>query len=431
MAGRSRWRLSVMMALVYAVQGSFWPVLAVHLNDLGIAGRDRGWIFATVAVGSLIMPLGAGQLVDRVMPTQRLLAFTFGLGSLFLVTLGLGAVSTSGQLLGLFLAYWMITAPTYVLSSTLAFRHLARPEQEFGGVRLWGTVGWMAVGWVVSAAMALAGTSRPGQGAYEAFWVAAAVSVLLSVYCLSLPDTPPLAVGRLAKSGIGDALDFVRRPQMAVYLLTAFGVSLTTPFVYQVMPSHLESLGLARRWVSTAMTLGQWPEIAMLAAMPWLLERMGYRATLTIGIGAWALRYASLVADPPLWVALAGIPLHGMGVACFGVCGQMYMDRQAPAHRRASAQALLTVITSGAGCLLGSLLAGEVAGRFQGDAFMVFLVPCVINVALLVYFCSGFRAESKAEDWAGAHVPARPLPHNGVRGATARVGNLVTEPADG
>jgi hypothetical protein len=49
-----------MMALVYAVQGSFWPLLAVHLADLGIHGRERGRIFATLAIGSLAVPLGAG-----------------------------------------------------------------------------------------------------------------------------------------------------------------------------------------------------------------------------------------------------------------------------------------------------------------------------------------------------------------------------------
>ena len=68
-----RWRLSGMMALVYAVQGAFWPLLAVHLQDLGIDGRTRGWIFATLALGSLSMPLGAGHLVDRLMsPEDRL-----------------------------------------------------------------------------------------------------------------------------------------------------------------------------------------------------------------------------------------------------------------------------------------------------------------------------------------------------------------------
>ena len=52
----------------------------VHLADLGILGRDRGWIFATLAIGSTVVPLGAGQLVDRLMATQRLLAMIYAIG---------------------------------------------------------------------------------------------------------------------------------------------------------------------------------------------------------------------------------------------------------------------------------------------------------------------------------------------------------------
>src|SRR4051812_20962718 len=72
------WRLAGMMALIYAVQGAFWPLLAVHLRDVGVDGRGRGWIFATLSLGSLAMPLGAGQLVDRFMPAQRFLALAYG-----------------------------------------------------------------------------------------------------------------------------------------------------------------------------------------------------------------------------------------------------------------------------------------------------------------------------------------------------------------
>ena len=71
---RVKVRLSGMMALVYSVQGAFWPLLSIHLVDLGVSERGRGWIFATMAMASFAMPLGAGQLVDRLMPTQRFLA---------------------------------------------------------------------------------------------------------------------------------------------------------------------------------------------------------------------------------------------------------------------------------------------------------------------------------------------------------------------
>src|SRR5262249_8087787 len=108
-----RWRLSMMMALVYSVQGSFWPLLPVHLHDLGLQNQSRGWIFATMAIGSVLVPLGAGQLVDRLMPTQRYLTVAYGMGAVLLSAVASGLVVREPSLFLVFLALWMIVAPTY------------------------------------------------------------------------------------------------------------------------------------------------------------------------------------------------------------------------------------------------------------------------------------------------------------------------------
>ena len=206
MKTRNRWRLAVMMGLVYAVQGSFWPLLAVHLADLGIAGRERGWIFATLAIGSLAAPLGAGQLVDRFMPTQRFLALTYAVGTGLLVLVASAIVAQAGFMFVVFLAFWLVIGPSFSLSNSLAMRNLNDPLREFGWVRSWGTAGWMIAGWVVSLVMLLSGSTHTGQGAFEAIWVGAAGMLAASIYCLTLPNTPPLAVGAEGSTRCGIAL---------------------------------------------------------------------------------------------------------------------------------------------------------------------------------------------------------------------------------
>jgi hypothetical protein len=129
---RVKLRLSGMMALVYAVQGAFWPLLSIHLGDLGISERGRGWIFATMAMASFAMPLGAGQLVDRLMPTQKFLGFTFAAGTGLLALMAWGVTAHIGWLFGRFLIYWLIMAPSYSLNSSLVFRILARPDRDSG-----------------------------------------------------------------------------------------------------------------------------------------------------------------------------------------------------------------------------------------------------------------------------------------------------------
>ena len=424
-------RLSLLMALVYAVQGAFWPLLAVHLRDLGLSGFERGWIFATCAIASVAVPLGTGQLVDRFMAGEKLLACIYVVAAGFLVAMANGLATSAWSIFALFMVFWMVAAPAFALSNVIAFRHLDRPHRDFGKVRLWGTFGWMAVGWLVSLVMAWSEGTGAGRGAFPAFWVSAAIALTLALYSLTLPHTPPLVKSDARPAGFEDALRLARRPGMGVFLITALCVHMTTPFIFQVMPTYFESRGLPRSWIATVLTIGQWPEIAMLASLPWMFERIGPKGTMSLGILAWMVRYGTLAFDPPLWVAIAGIPLHGVGIACFTVAGQVYMDSQADPDRRASAQALYMVVTSGMGSLLGSLLAGDLVARYAGDYARVFLVPCVIDMALLVYFWKGFRASARVGERAVAPNTVRPLRDDAVRGPVVRVGNLVTEPADG
>jgi len=389
MDSRLRWRLSGLMALLYAMQGAFWPLLAAHLKDMGVTGRGRGWVFATLAIGSFLMPLGAGRLVDRRFAAERVLAAIFGAASLFLAAIAAGLATTPAALFGLFLVFWLITAPAFALTNALTLRHLPRPFEQFAGIRVWGTVGWMAVGWFVSLVLGRFGGDK---GAHEAFGVGAVLALVLSGYCRFLPHTPPLAAPSAHTPGLlREAWGLTRRPGMAGFYLAAFGLSLTTPYMFQVLPTYLEARGLPRAWVTSAFTLGQWPEVAGLVVLPWMFRRLGVRGTLAVGVAAWVVRYGSLVADPPLWLAVAGIPLHGVGIACFTIAGQVYVDHASPKDRRAGAQAFYTVLTTGLGSFVGNLLAGDLSGRFGSGDGRVFLAPFLVDLAVLIGFGLGGR----------------------------------------
>ncbi len=167
-------------------------------------------------MGSVIVPLGAGQLVDRLMRTQRFLALAYGLGAALLALLASGSVIQEGWLFLLFLVFWMIIAPSYGLCNSLAMRHLDDPGRQFGGIRLWGTIGWMAVGWLVSLAMGWTGANRSGGGCYEAFLIATVLSIIVALYCLTLPDTPPLARDSASGgwAGLDETLGLFRKPDV-------------------------------------------------------------------------------------------------------------------------------------------------------------------------------------------------------------------------
>lgn len=393
MPGSSMRRLAGMMALVYAVQGSWWPLLAVHLQDLGFSGRARGWAFASFALASLATPLFVGRLADRRFAAERVLASLYTGGAVLLAAFAFGWVTRPGATFVAMLVYWLLMAPAYGLSNSVTFRHLDASARQFGRVRIWGTVGWMVSGWIVSLAMRLRGTTKPGQGTYEAFGVAATLAVIAIAWCLRLPHTPPLPRSK-DEPAARDAFAFFKQDRRVVALLcTAFGVSLTTPFVYQVVPAFLPKLGLPRPWIATAMTLGQLSEIGMLLILPRTLNRLGYRGAMALGISAWVGYHGIFALRPPLWLALAAIPLNGVAIANFHIVGPMFLDAQSAPDRRARTQGLYLAVTAGMGNLLGNVIGGELVSRGGGIGAAVFVFPCAVNAVSVLAFLAAFRVE--------------------------------------
>lgn len=396
----TRVRLSAMMALAYGVQGAWWPLLAVYLGDVGVPERQRGWIFATLALAALIAPAIAGRIADRSVSAQKLLTLIYALGTGFLLTFASGRFHTVAGLFPLFLAYWLLLIPYLNLTNAVAMRNLPQPREQFGAVRLWGTVGWMAAGWLVSGVMTFGGF-----GARVAFAVGAALSAAMTLVTLALPKTPPLATSARGLP-MREAIELVRRPGVLVLLASGFLVSLTTPFVYQAVPLYLRHVGLPRSQIAIALSLGQLPEILALSFLPAILHRLGHRTTLALGAAAWAAYHGLFAARPSLMIALATVPLNGLAIAFFHVVAPMDLDAQAPPDRRAGVQGLWVMTTSGLGSLIGGLMAGEVMQRASGNWRLIFAVPATIALAAMALILVAFRTRAVSSPGHAAHKPA-------------------------
>ena len=140
-------RLSIMMFLQYAIWGSWTTALAVHLVKLGFSGQQIGAIYGCMWLACMIAPFIGGQLVDRLMPTQMFLALAHITGGALLYLTAIQA--EFGPMWRWMFIYCLFYAPTLALTNSICFRNLSDAEVEFGRIRMWGTVGWIAVGDVV------------------------------------------------------------------------------------------------------------------------------------------------------------------------------------------------------------------------------------------------------------------------------------------
>ena len=377
----TRRNLCLMMSTLYASQGCWWPALSMHLRSLGIDPRSAGWIFSSLALASFFAPMVHGRLADRKIAAEKILAACYFLGALLLLGVTQYHGTNAVGLFVFFMAYWLLVAPCFGLINAISMRHLAQPREEFSGVRLWGTIGWMCGSYAVAAVLLMTGPTTSESGMPAIFYVGAVLAVLTGLQALRLTPSPPM---ESSGAGFIHALrsDLLKQKDFVVYLSIGFGVCLTTPFVFQLIPALLEHNGLSRPQVLAAMTLGQIPEVFALWTLPWIIRRIGFPGALFLGLLSWVIRYGVIALGLPLiWIILS-MPMQGLAIGFFTVGGQVFVDEKAPRESRASIQALQVMITSGLGSFLGSLLAGECQMIWSNRPEIVFLVPCLIDVAL-------------------------------------------------
>jgi MFS family permease len=140
--------------------------------------------------------------------------------------------------------------------------------------------------------------------------------------------------------------------------------------------------------------------------IPWFFRRLGVKYMLAVGMAAWALRYVFFAygnAEALMWMLWGGIVLHGICYDFFFVVGQIYIDREAPAALRAATQGVITLITYGAGMLLGSWLSGRVVDAFAHagapghDWRSIWTFSAVCSAVVLILFLTTFSEGKKTK----------------------------------
>jgi nucleoside transporter len=340
------------MFLQYFVWGSWGVSVGGYMGDvLRFDGDQIGWIYATTAIAAMISPLIVGYVADRFFSTEKILALLHFIGGALLIAAGEQTVFP--RLMGVMLAYAVCFMPTLALTNSISFLNIGDPERDFPAIRVWGTIGWIAAGLVV-------GILLGGQNKIF-FGLAGGSSILLALYCLTLPHTPPRpreAAGDVLGMG---ALSLLGESSFAIFVICSFLICVPLAFYYSFANQYLTETDMP---VPTALqTIGQISEIFFMAAMPFFIRRLGVKYMLLVGMLAWVARYWCFATLRFNWVLL-GLVLHGVCYDFFFVASQIYVDQRAPRHLRASAQSFIAFVTLGVGIFLGNLTAGYTVDQY-------------------------------------------------------------------
>jgi len=401
-----RLRLSLMMFLEYAIWGSWAPVLWPYLttqqpDGLGLSDPQAALIFGLLPLACILAPFTGGQIADRWMPTQLFLGIVHLAGGIMLLVAS--KTHGFGNMMLVFALYCLFFAPTLALTNSLAFHHL-KSEKDFGTIRVWGTIGWIVAGFMLTLWRKFG--ILPGVG--DCLALAGIFGIIMGVFSFLLPHTPPAKEEAVDPLAFREAFVLLKNRNFLVFMTIAFVVTTELQFYYGPTGGYLEkALKINHANIPITMSVAQIAEIiAMALFLPLALRSIGLRKTLAIGVIAWPLRYVVFASAPygPLEImrpaVIASLTLHGLGYAFFFVASQIFVDMVAPKDIRASAQSLLTLVTLGIGTWLGVQFTGYIMEVFKPEADVhnwtkVFLVPCALTVLCALAFLILFKDPEK------------------------------------
>lgn len=386
-------QLSTLFFLHFFIWGSWYVTTGTYLlHTAGFNGREVGLVYGATAIAATVTPFLLGVLADRLFATEKLLAMLHASSGVLMF--GISYLDRFAFFYPALTLYALLYMPTFALTSGLTFHHSAIGARDFPRVRLWGTMGWIIAGLIISF-FALETTAIPMR-------ISAASSFLQAAFCLTLPHTPPQKkTGRTLREFLGpEVTALLRRPSFVVLMVSLVLISIPSGFYYTFTNSFLTEADVPAP--AATMSAGQISEVFLMLLMPFFFRRLGFKWVIAIGLFTWGLRYLLFAignSTDLIWMLYTGILLHGVAFNFTGLTGQIYIDREVPPHVRNTAQGFMSLLTLGLGALIGSYIAGEVVGAYtleDGQHLWrrIWLVPAVVGGVVTIGFLVLFNPKN-------------------------------------
>jgi len=399
-----RFKLFLMMVLEFFIWGAWLPLIFGYLPSLGFTPGQQSWILNAFPIAAIVGMFFSNQFADRNFAAEKFLAVSHLIGGLAILSLAFikttpeavnfvaenptaawNPLAPFWPFFGLMLLHCLLYVPTISITNSIAFAAMKDAKQEFGIVRMGGTIGWILAAWPFAfilvdwtkvdaanpqgfvawlGAVFANGLTGPAlqAGTRWTYSIAGIASLMLAVFSLILPHTPP----KKAESGANklawlEATRLLRHP----FVLVLWLVTLIDAFVHNCYfnwtgtflgtATASGGVGIPGNWIMPVMSIGQVAEILTMFILGATLKRLGWRATMIVGVLGHAARFAVYAFFPQHKELIILVQvLHGICYAFFFATVYIFVDAYFPKDARSSAQGLFNVMILGIGALVAN-----------------------------------------------------------------------------
>ena len=413
-----RFKLILMMVLEFFIWGAWFPLIFGYLPSLGFSPSEQSWILNAFPIAAIVGMFFSNQFADRNFAAEKFLAASHLIGGVAM--LSLAWIHAFWPFLFAMLVHCLLYVPTISITNSIAFAHMKDPQKEFGVVRMGGTIGWILAAWpftfilvdwakvqaeapqgLVAWLGAVLASGLTGSALQEGtkwtFIVAGAASLVLAAFSMTLPHTPPKPVVTGAnKFAWLEAVKLLSIPFILILWIVTFVDATVHNLFFNWTGRFLGTepaaggVGIPGNWIMPVMSIGQIAEILTMLVLGTALKRLGWRATMIVGILGHAARFAvfAFLPEYPQLVVFVNV-LHGIAYAFFFATVYIFVDEFFPKDARASAQGLFNLQILGFGPLvantLGPILISETFNNGGVVDFRsLWLVPLVSAIGAAV-----------------------------------------------
>ncbi|MEO1029785.1 MAG: nucleoside permease [Bacteroidota bacterium] len=397
-------KLSIMMFLEFFIWGGWFVTMGSFLgNNLSATGAETAMAYSTQSWGAIIAPFIIGLIADRFFNAEKILGLLHIIGAILMYLMS--QTSDFASFYPYVLGYMIAYMPTLALVNSVSFNQMNDPEKQFPYVRVWGTVGWIVAGLVISFVFKWDAIDNIEKGMLSnTFLMVAVASGILGFFSFTLPKTPP-SISKDENVTLSDilgldALKLLKDRNFLVFFLSSVLICIPLAFYYQNISPFLTEYKVenSTAWAS----LGQVSEVLFMLLLPFFFKKYGFKKTILFGMLAWAMRYLLFAygnSGDLFFMIVLGIALHGICYDFFFVSGQIYTDSKAGEKVKSAAQGLITLATYGIGMLIGFWVAGQIVDKNLISEGLhswkdIWVFPAIFAAVVLLIFAVLFKNET-------------------------------------
>lgn len=403
MTSKIKFQLSFMMFLEFFIWGGWFVTLGTFLGEnLNASGGEIAKAFSTQSWGAIIAPFIIGLIADRYFNAERILGVLHLLGAFLMYQMY--GIDDFAAFYPYVLGYMILYMPTLALVNSISFNQMKDPAKEFSLVRVFGTIGWIVAGLIISYVFLWDSPEGRSAGMLKnTFLMVAVASAILGLFSFTLPRTPP-RVSKDEKVSISsllglDALKLLKDKNFLIFFIASVLICIPLAFYYQNANPFLSEIGVSNP--TGKMTIGQISEVLFMLLLPYFFKKYGFKKTILAGMLAWTIRYLLFAFGNPgelAFMLIIGIALHGICYDFFFVSGQIYTDTKAGEKYKSAAQGLITLATYGVGMLIGFWIAGKITDTYLlEDAThtwqTIWMYPAGFALVVFLLFALVFKNE--------------------------------------